>query len=67
MQNVPGRSEEIKEEEEFEELSKVPSDLPLKLAILGRAFSGKKTIATQLQEKYGGEKNIKIFKMDEVI
>ena len=45
----------------------MPNDLPLKLAILGKAFSGKKTIAKQLQEKYGGEKNIKIFNMDEII
>lgn len=39
-------SEEIKEVvEDEDDLIKVPSDLPLKLAILGRAFAGKKTIA----------------------
>ena len=37
------------------------------MAILGRAFSGKKTIAVELQAKYGGDKKIKIFNMDEVI
>ena len=45
----------------------MPSELPFKLAILGRAFSGKKTIAKELQERYGGEKCIKIFNMDEII
>ena len=45
----------------------IPSDLPLKLAILGRAFSGKKTIANMLVEKYGGEKNVRVFNMDEII
>ena len=45
----------------------IPSDLPIKLAILGRAFSGKKTIASMLVEKYGGEKNIRVFNMDEII
>ena len=45
----------------------IPSDLPIKLAILGRAFSGKKTIANMLVEKYGGEKNIRVFNMDEII
>ena len=33
---------------ETQSVQKIPSELPLKLAILGRAFSGKKTIATQL-------------------
>ena len=65
-------SEEIKEvpnEENYEEKVeiKVPSDLPLKLAILGRAFAGKNTVAKQLQEKYGGEKQVCIFKMDDII
>ncbi len=41
--------------------------MPLKLAILGRCFSGKKTIASQIQEKLGGDKNIKLFNMDEII
>ena len=45
----------------------IPSDLPIKLAILGRAFSGKKTVASMLVEKYGGEKNIRVFNMDEII
>lgn len=44
----------------------VPTDLPLKLSILGRAFAGKKTIAKQLQEKYGATK-LKLFSMDEII
>ena len=50
-------NEEIKEaadegeEEAFE--SEIPSHLPIKLAILGRAFSGKKTIGAQLVAKYG--------------
>ena len=35
--------------------------------ILGKAFAGKKTVATQIQEKYGGEKNVKVFNMDEII
>ena len=47
-------AEEIKEvadegeEAGVEKPGKIPSDLPLKMAILGRAFSGKKTIASQL-------------------
>ena len=45
----------------------IPSDLPIKLAILGRAFSGKKTIANMLVEKYGGKDNIRVFNMDEII
>lgn len=60
-------TEEIKEQEGEDGSARVPNNLSLKLAILGRAFSGKKTIAKQLQEKYGGEKNIKVFNMDEVI
>jgi hypothetical protein len=47
--------------------SVIPDWLNLKLAILGRAFSGKKTVAKQLQEQYGGQANIRIFNMDEVI
>lgn len=44
-----GGGAEIKEEIQGEEdLRGLPTDLPLKLAILGRAFAGKKTIATQL-------------------
>jgi hypothetical protein len=31
----------------------IPSELTLKLSVLGRTFSGKKTIAKKLQEKYG--------------
>ena len=64
------QTEEIKEADEGEEegqIGRIPSELPLKLAVLGRAFSGKKTIARQLQEKYGGDKNIKLFNMDEII
>lgn len=66
-------AEEIKEvadegeEAGVEQPGKIPSELPLKMAILGRAFSGKKTIASQLQEKYGGNTNVKLFNMDEVI
>ena len=40
--------EEIKEADEGEELgftSRIPSDLTLKLVILGKAFAGKKTVA----------------------
>lgn len=33
-----------------EERTKVPTDFVLKLAILGRAFAGKKTVAKQIQE-----------------
>ena len=64
-------TEEIKEavnegdEEGF--AGAIPSELPIKLAILGRAFSGKKTIASMLVEKYGGEKNIRVFNMDDII
>lgn len=62
-------NEEIKEENEDAEDAVVnfSSQLPIKLAILGRAFSGKKTIASSIQEKFGGEKNIKLFNMDEII
>ena len=45
----------------------IPSDLTLKLSILGRTFAGKKTIAKQLQEMYGGEECVKIFTMDAII
>lgn len=44
----------------------IPSGLQVKLAILGRAFSGKRTLAKQLQEKMG-EKNITVFDMDSII
>lgn len=40
--------------------------MSLKLCIVGRAFSGKKTIAKMIQEKYGAN-NIKLFLMDEMI
>lgn len=64
-------TEEIKElpDENDEDgfVGSIPSDIPLKLAILGRPFSGKKTIASMLVEKYGGEKNIRVFNMDEII
>ena len=64
-------TEEIKEaaDEDNEDgfVGVIPSELPLKLAILGRPFSGKKTIASMLVEKYGGDKNIRIFNMDDVI
>ena len=63
-------TEEIKEAaDETEEDSSpgtIPSELPLKLAILGRPFSGKKTIASMLVEKHGGDKNIRIFNMDDI-
>ena len=42
-------------------------DFVLKLCILGRAFAGKKTVAKQIQDAYGGKDNIRIFNMDEVI
>lgn len=60
---------EIKEEADETGMSgSIPTELPLKLAILGRAFSGKKTIATYISEKYGGsDKNIRVFNMGEVI
>jgi hypothetical protein len=38
----------------------------LKLSILGRAFSGKKTIANKLAEQFGSDK-ITIFRMDSII
>lgn len=44
----------------------IPSGLQLKLSILGRAFSGKRTIAKMLQEKVG-EKSVTIFDMDVII
>ena len=48
-QSIQAHEEEIKEEEEREdEPLKVPNELPLKISVLGRAFSGKKTIAAQL-------------------
>jgi len=63
--------EEIKEaaDEDNEDgfVGRIPTELSIKLAILGRAFSGKKTIAHSLAEKFGGEKNIKVFSMDEII
>ena len=68
---VVQKTEEIKEAaDEGEEEGypgRIPSELPIKLAILGRAFAGKKTIANQLLEKYGGLTNIKVFNMDEII
>ena len=45
----------------------MPNDFILKLSIIGRAFAGKKTVAKQIQEHYGGGANIKIFNMDEII
>ena len=45
----------------------IPNNLPLKLVVLGRGFAGKKTIANHIQAKHGGEKNVIIFNMDEVI
>ena len=47
-------------------MGRIPSDVPIKLTILGQAFAGKKTIANQLADKYGAQ-NIKVFNMDEVI
>ena len=44
----------------------IPSGLHIKLSILGRAFSGKRTIAKQIQEKVG-DKSITIFSMDDII
>ena len=44
----------------------IPTGLQVKLAILGRAFSGKRSVAKMLQEKMG-EKNITIFDMDSII
>ena len=42
-------TEEIKEEADETGLAgSIPTELPLKLAILGRAFSGKKTIAASI-------------------
>jgi len=70
LDNHQGTHEEIKEVPDDEEdgyVGVIPSDLPLKLAILGRPFSGKKTISNMLVEKFGGEKNIKVFNMDEII
>lgn len=62
------KAEQILEEVgEREETDLIPSALPLKLVILGRAFSGKKTIARQLQEKYGGDKNVRVFNIDDVV
>ena len=68
-QSIQAHEEEIKEvdEEGDGEVLKVPNELAIKLSVLGRAFSGKKTIAAQLQEKFGGKDNIKIFNMDEII
>ena len=63
-------NEEIKEaadegeEEAF--AGQIPSQLPIKVAILGRAFSGKKTVAAQLVAKYG-DQNLKLFNMNEII
>lgn len=45
----------------------VPNDFVLRLAILGRAFSGKKTVAKQIQDQYGGPQNVKIWNMDDII
>ena len=63
-------NEEIKEAADEAEdeafLSQIPSQLPIKVAILGKAFSGKKTIAAQLVAKYG-EQNLKLFNMNEII
>ena len=47
-------------------LNELSSELSIKMAILGRTMSGKKTIAKQIQEKYGQD-NIKIFSMDTII
>jgi hypothetical protein len=52
-------------EPEAIDIAKVPQGLNLKLAILGRASSGKKTIATQLVEKFGSD--LKVFCMDKMI
>jgi len=41
-------TEEIKEQEDEVGSARVPNNLSLKFVILGRAFSGKKTIAKQL-------------------
>jgi len=41
-------TEEIKEQEDEDGSARVPNNLSLKFVILGRAFSGKKTIAKQL-------------------
>lgn len=65
-------TEEIKEaidegDEEDGFTGSIPSELPLKLAILGRPFSGKKTVAQMLVDKFGGDKNIKLFNMDDII
>lgn len=43
----------------------MPAGLNFKMAMLGSAFSGKKTLAKQLAEKLGGD--IKIFNMDEIL
>lgn len=40
-----------------------PNWLPLKLALVGYPFSGKKSQAAQIQEKY----NLNVFVMDELI
>jgi len=58
MQRTPNEPEAI-------DIAKVPLGLSLKLAILGRASSGKKTIATQLVEKFGSD--LKVFCMDKMI
>jgi len=44
----------------------VPKDFGLKLCLLGRAFSGKKTISKQIQGIFG-DKNIRVFDMDEIV
>ena len=40
--------------------------MPIKVAILGRAFAGKKTIGAQLVAKYG-DQNLKLFNMNDII
>jgi septin family protein len=43
----------------------MPKGLNFKIAMLGQAFSGKKTLAKQLVEKLGGD--VKILNMDEIL
>ena len=39
----------------------------LRLSLLGRTFSGKKTISKRLQEVIGGGNAMKVFSMDEIV
>lgn len=53
------------DKEESLKVESIPHYLPVKMCLLGKSMSGKRTIAKQIQDQYQGK--IKIFKMEDIV